>query len=190
MLQGVAPESRLRPIDPDRRGSACHERNDLGCEPLQALDALRDGLAAAIENLLVHGQRRQPQPKVLLARKADQVRPADQRADATRRRRPSARRIRRRQRKVAEPQRLVAGAGCFPSSLVATFGVRFSTVRERWYKTRVRQGRCCGRDVFNPKLRDASTPAWFYLHKQNRGLVSIWCLLRLRHACPAKITLS
>jgi hypothetical protein len=67
MLQGVAPESRLRPIDPDRRGSACRERNDLGCEPLQALDTLRDGLAAAIENQLVHGQRRQPQPKVLLA---------------------------------------------------------------------------------------------------------------------------
>jgi hypothetical protein len=59
MLQGVAPESRLGPIDPDRRGSACHERDDLGCEPLQALDALRDGLAAAIENQLVHADRRE-----------------------------------------------------------------------------------------------------------------------------------
>jgi hypothetical protein len=41
------------------RGSAGHQRDDLRGEPLQALDALHYGLAAAIEDQLVHADRRE-----------------------------------------------------------------------------------------------------------------------------------
>src|SRR5260370_12299000 len=47
---------------PDRsvpRASAVHQRDYVGGEPLQALDALRDGLAATLEDQLVHADRRE-----------------------------------------------------------------------------------------------------------------------------------
>ena len=40
-------------------GLAVHQRDYVSGEPLQALDALRNGLAAAIENQLVHADRRE-----------------------------------------------------------------------------------------------------------------------------------
>src|SRR3982074_3629649 len=39
--------------------SAVHHRDDGRSEPLQALDALRNGLAAAIEDQFVHADRRE-----------------------------------------------------------------------------------------------------------------------------------
>ena len=52
-LAGSPRNARRAPGQPGR-ALAVHQRDDVSGEPLQALDALRNGLAAAIEDQLVH----------------------------------------------------------------------------------------------------------------------------------------